>query len=181
MNKQKWFWGVVLAGCALLILTNCQPAAAPAMQLAPSQVPPRPMPTVVLQPPVNPAPTTPSATVQATATVTSVHTAAATQSTSGIRITVSIGPTCPGPSRAGESCVRPYAGEFVIANSAGAEVARVTTDDNGQATVALAPGEYTVKLNLNSKVPYPRGAPATVTVPPGQYVEVTIQLDTGIR
>ena len=181
MNKQKWFLGLVLAGCALLILTNCQSAAAPVLQPSPSQLPPSPMPTTVFQPPINPVPTTSSATVQATATVTEVHAAAATQSTSGIRITASIGPTCPGPSRAGESCERPYTGEFVIANSSGAEAAHVTTDDKGQATVALAPGEYTVKLNLNSKLPYPRGAPTTVTVPPGQYVEVTIQLDTGIR
>ena len=98
---------------------------------------------------------------------------------SGIHFTATIGPTCPGPERPGQVCTQPYAGLFSVMDNTGAEVMRVTTDQNGQATIDLPPGEYTLTPKIEGR--FPSGAPAAVTVLSGQYVEVSVELDTGIR
>jgi hypothetical protein len=98
---------------------------------------------------------------------------------SGIHLTATIGPTCPGPERPGQVCTQPYEGLFVVTNSAGTEVARATTDQNGKATIDLPPGDYTITPRVEGR--FPSGAPATVTVISGQYVEASIELDSGIR
>lgn len=55
------------------------------------------------------------------------------------------------------------------ADARGPVVARVKTDQAGRFAVDLAPGTYTLVQSA------PAGAqPKTVTVPPGQYVEVTL-------
>ncbi|HSD84742.1 MAG TPA: prealbumin-like fold domain-containing protein, partial [Anaerolineae bacterium] len=97
---------------------------------------------------------------------------------SGIRLTAMMGPTCPGPERPGQVCTQPYTGVFVV-TKADAEVARITTDQNGKATINLPPGEYTLTPELEGRSP--SGGPTTVTVLSGQYVEVSVELDTGIR
>jgi hypothetical protein len=99
--------------------------------------------------------------------------------TSGIRLTATIGPSCPGPERPGQVCTQPYAGEFVVTNNAAEEVARVTTNQDGQALVDLPPGEYTVTPKIEGR--FPSGAPVNASVVAGQYVDVTIELDSGIR
>jgi hypothetical protein len=98
---------------------------------------------------------------------------------SGMRLTATIGPTCPGPQHPGQVCTQPYQGLFVVTNTAGAEVARVTTDQNGQALIDLPPGEYTIAPEIEGELP--SGAPETVTVPADQYVAVSIDLDSGMR
>jgi hypothetical protein len=98
---------------------------------------------------------------------------------SGIHLTATIGPTCPGPERPGEVCTQPYQGLFVVTNSSGAEVVRATTDQNGKATIDLPPGNYIVAPKVEGRLP--SGMPTAVTVLPGQYVEVSVGLDTGIR
>jgi hypothetical protein len=66
-----------------------------------------------------------------------------------------------------------------VTNNTGAEVARATTDQNGQATIDLPPGVYMIMPKVEGK--FPSSAPTTVTVLAGQYVDVNIQLDSGIR
>ena len=56
---------------------------------------------------------------------------------------------------------------------------RATTDQDGKATIDLPPGSYIVTPKVEGK--FPLGAPTGVTVLPGQYVEVSVGLDTGIR
>jgi hypothetical protein len=68
---------------------------------------------------------------------------------------------------------------FVVTDNTGAEVARATTDRDGQATIDLPPGDYTITPQVESR--WPSGAPTTVTVVSGQYVEVSIELESGIR
>jgi hypothetical protein len=149
----------------LLILASCKPAATPA--------PPLPLPG-----PVVPQQIVPETTreIPPSPVATPIPPAAAT---SGIRITAKIGPTCPGPERPGQVCEGPYEGEFVITTSGSAEATRVMTDQNGQATVDLPPGQYTVTPKIEGRLP--SGAPVDVTVPTGQIVEVSIELDSGMR
>jgi len=126
-----------------------------------------------------PTPITPQVTPAATraAPISPVSTPIAA---SGIHLTATIGPTCPGPERPGQVCTQPYQGLFVVTRAGdGAEVARATTDQNGQATFDLPPGVYTITPQIESK--FPMGAPTSATVVDGQYVAVTVELDSGMR
>jgi hypothetical protein len=98
---------------------------------------------------------------------------------SGIHLTAMIGPTCPGPERPGQVCTRPYQGLFVVTGNTGAEVTRATTDQGGKATIDLPPGNYVITPKVEGRVP--SGAPTAVTVLSDHYVEVGIELDSGIR
>ncbi len=164
-DLQRYFWLFGLIVLAL-ILQGCQPATTSTPAVRPS-----PLPTVAQQ-------SLPTATheVPPSPAATPVSTTAAT---SGLHIVAKIGPTCPGPQRPGQVCERPYEGEFVVTNGAGAEVARVTTAADGLATVDLPSGQYTVAPKVEGRLP--SGASVNVTVPAGQYVEVNLELDTGIR
>jgi hypothetical protein len=162
--KPIFLFGSLLA---LLLLANCKPAATPAPQppsplpspVAPQQIVPEATPEVLPGPVGTPIPPVVAA--------------------SGIRITAKIGPTCPGPQRPGQVCEGPYEGEFSVTTSDGTEAARVMTDQNGQVTVDLPPGQYTVTPKIEGRLP--SGAPVDVTVPPGEVVEVSVELDTGMR
>jgi len=152
----------VLAVCAV---ASCRPTLAPTPSVnptspLPTSVAPQSLPTATLELPPSPVstPATPA---------------------SGIRLTATMGPTCPGPERPGQVCTQPYEGLFVVTDNAGAEVARVTTDQNGQAAIDLPPGDYTLTPKIEGR--FPSGAPTAVTVLSGQVVEVSVELDTGIR
>ena len=148
----------------LLLLTGCKPAA--------------PMPTP-LPSPVSPQQIVPAATREVPPGPVALPTTPPAVAKSGMRITAKIGPTCPGPERPDQVCEGPYEGEFVITTSDSAEATRVMTDQNGQVTVELPPGQYTVTPKIEGR--FPSGAPVDVKVPIGQIVEVGIELDSGIR
>lgn len=100
---------------------------------------------------------------------------------SGIRGTVTAGPTCPVVSANDPSCDdRPIAGATVLVlDAAGREVARVVTDADGRYAVALPAGPYVVE-------PQPvegflrMAEPVPVTVGDG-FVAIDLAYDTGIR
>ena len=92
-----------------------------------------------------------------------------------------IGPTCP-VQRIDSPCPdRPYAGEVSVRTEAGNQVADVHADAAGHFRVALVSGTYQlVPISPHPGVP-PFGRPQTVTVVSGQYAQVTIEYDSGIR
>ena len=102
---------------------------------------------------------------------------------SGIRGTVLLGPTCPTGSEPGAHdpvpCITPYAAELVVLDLENVVVERVTSGADGKFTVDLVPGEYVIAPESGN--PYPIAQPVPVTVAPGQYIEVEINYDTGIR
>lgn len=102
---------------------------------------------------------------------------------SGVRGMVLLGPTCPTGSEPGAHdpvpCLTPYAAELVVLDLENVVVARVTAGADGQFTLDLAPGEYVITPAGGN--PYPIAQPVPVTVVAGQYVEVEINYDTGIR
>lgn len=102
---------------------------------------------------------------------------------SGIRGTVVLGPTCPTGSEPGAHdpvpCLTPYAAELVILDLENVVVERVTSGGDGKFTVELPPGEYVITPEAGD--PYPIAQPVPVTVVAGQYVDVEINYDTGIR
>jgi hypothetical protein len=153
----------------LLLLTSCKPAATP-----------MPTPTLLLSPsPVSAQQVAPTATREVTPSPVATPTIPAAAAKSGIRITAKIGPSCPGPERPGQVCEKPYQGEFSITTSQNTAVIQATTDQDGQVMVELPPGQYTVTPKIEGR--FPTGAPVNVTVLTGQIVEVSIELDSGMR
>ncbi len=147
----------------LLLLTSCKPAATPL-----------PMPS-----PVSPQQIVPTATLEVAPSPAVTPTILPAAAKSGMRIIAKIGPTCPGPQRPGQVCEKPYQGEFSITTNQNTAAIQVTTDQTGQVTVDLPPGQYTVTPKTEGRLP--SGSPVDVTVPSGQIVEVSVELDSGMR
>lgn len=103
---------------------------------------------------------------------------------SGIRGTVLLAPTCPGGQDPGAYdpvlCVTPYAASMVVLDSEGARAAGITSGPDGKFQVDLPPGEYLITPATGADT-YPIAPPVSVTVATGQYAEVQINYDTGIR
>jgi hypothetical protein len=101
---------------------------------------------------------------------------------SGIRGTVLLGPTCPGPAdpeATTEPCTTPYSAAVAVLDRDGKVVARVTSGADGSFKVDLPPGMYT--LAPQNTDPYPNAPSQSVTVVAGQYVSVQINYDSGVR
>jgi hypothetical protein len=101
---------------------------------------------------------------------------------SGIRGTVFLGPTCPGPvdpSATDEPCVTPYSAQLAILDADGKVVTRVTSGADGTFQVDLPPGDYTVAPQNGDPVPSAPSQP--VSVEPGKYTEIQVNYDSGMR
>jgi hypothetical protein len=103
---------------------------------------------------------------------------------SGIRGIVTLSPTCPVVASPGandpEPCVTPYAATLVVLDGENVVVTRVTSGGDGRFSVDLPPGDYVVAPETGQDS-YPIAQPQSVTVVGGQYAEVAINYDTGIR
>ncbi|MEP7158149.1 MAG: hypothetical protein ABI797_01860 [Chloroflexota bacterium] len=103
---------------------------------------------------------------------------------SGIRGLVLLGPTCPVEASPGSNepvpCVTPYAAELVVLDSENVKIASVTSANDGRFSVDVPPGEYVVAPETGTDS-YPIANPVSVTVVSGQYAEIQINYDTGIR
>lgn len=103
---------------------------------------------------------------------------------SGIRGTVLLAPTCPGGQDPGAYdpvlCVTPYAASLVVLDAESARVASITSGPDGKFQVDLPPGEYVVTPATGADT-YPIAQPVSVVVSTGQYADVQINYDTGIR
>ena len=103
---------------------------------------------------------------------------------SGIRGLVLLGPTCPVEASPGENepvpCLTPYAATLVVLDSENVNVANVTSGSDGRFSVDVPPGEYIVTPESGTDS-YPIANPVSVTVVAGQYAEIQVNYDTGIR
>jgi hypothetical protein len=88
-------------------------------------------------------------------------------------------PTCPVEVAGQSPCVKPYPAVLVVTDSDGREVARTKAADDGTFSIALPPGDYVILPQSGD--PFPTAQPMDVTVVPGQFAEVQINYDTGIR
>jgi hypothetical protein len=98
----------------------------------------------------------------------------------GIRGIVVAGPQCPVESATSPCPPRPVVGIQVEIANAGGVVAQVPTNDRGMFVVALDPGSYTVRASGRQNG-FMTSRPVGVDVRPGEFVRVTVALDTGIR
>jgi hypothetical protein len=102
---------------------------------------------------------------------------------SGIRGGATAGPIFPHEIPGVENR-RPLANALLIIQSAqdGKEVARQRTDANGRFQIPLPPGAYrVVPLPPNPKAVLPRAEPFKVSVQQGEFPELVIDYETGIR
>jgi hypothetical protein len=102
---------------------------------------------------------------------------------SGVRGTVTAGPTCPVEREPPDpACAeRPVAGAILVfTDDGGLEVARVTSAADGTFTVELAPGAYHVNAAPVEGLMGTPG-PMDVEVEAGPLTELQVSYDTGIR
>jgi hypothetical protein len=99
----------------------------------------------------------------------------------GIEGTVTEGPMCPGPVPIGNNpCPdQPYQTSIAIIDTNKKQIELISTDHNGYFKILLPPGIYT--LHPEPGEPFPIASDQTVLVEDGQYTQVTIIYDTGIR
>jgi len=102
------------------------------------------------------------------------------QTASGISGVITLGPIQP-VSKPGEINEEPYQATVAVRDEAGMrEITRFTSDPKGAFQQALLPGNYQL-FPLPGGSPFPQAGTQAVTVFPGQFTEVKIQYDTGIR
>lgn len=99
---------------------------------------------------------------------------------SGVRGVVTAGPQCPVVVQGSPCPDQPWRGSVRITMSEGEVVSTVQTDDVGRFEVPLSEGTYEV-IAETEQDRLPTGSLQSVTVPQGEWVEVTLTVDTGIR
>jgi hypothetical protein len=109
--------------------------------------------------------------------------AAPTQSDSGIRGRVVLGPLTPSTQVGERVREQPFQTTLDIVKAEDESlVIQIRTRPNGRFVVGLEPGDYIVRSASSDETrKRPSIEPAPVTVPPHTYVDVTISADTGIR
>jgi len=101
--------------------------------------------------------------------------------TSGITGQVLMGPIVPGPEVPGQINEAPFSSSFRVLDSDNNAVAHFNSDDNGNFTVVLSAGDYTIVPNASAPFPFPEQQTNLVIVPENEFAEVTLRYDTGIR
>jgi hypothetical protein len=99
---------------------------------------------------------------------------------SGIEGTVTVGPTCPGPSIVNDArdCTEPLAADVrIVDDSTGQEAAQTSSDSEGHFRVDLRPGRYAIAVPGNAGL----AEPVQVKVQPGRYSEADVLIDSGVR
>jgi hypothetical protein len=99
----------------------------------------------------------------------------------GVSGRVAISPAHPGPQRIDESGSAPMqAASILILDAQRSVVARATTDADGRFSVTVAPGDYSVEVDVG-KARLPRCGAARASVLEGRVAEVTLECDSGMR
>lgn len=100
----------------------------------------------------------------------------------GLILQIMVGPSCP-VIQQGEPCPdQPLAAEFRILDQSGREAAEGQTDERGWAAIPLSPGTYLLEpLSESPAVPPMPPSPVEFSVGSGEWTEVTLLYDSGIR
>ena len=99
---------------------------------------------------------------------------------SGINGQAWISPACPGPVRLDRECPdRPYPGYLWVLDENGSLIAELITDAEGHFFVNLPPGRYTITQTEGTSLPALPPQPVTVTA--GQFTQIELVLDSGMR
>ena len=97
----------------------------------------------------------------------------------GVTGQATIGPMCP-VMREDQPCPdQAYRADIVIEDGNGRKVAQFETDSEGRFRVALEPGDYVIVPQPGESIEH--AGQQAVTVGAGQWVDVPISYDSGIR
>jgi hypothetical protein len=77
-------------------------------------------------------------------------------------------------------CDAPFSARFIVLKD-DREVSRFESDDDGEFTVALDPGVYTIVPDSSAPLMHPQQQQKEVEVKSEGMTEVTLHFDTGIR
>jgi hypothetical protein len=128
-------------------------------------------------------PTASKATPSNTTSIISTATLSATTPTAsnGIEGHVTKGPMCPGPIRIGDTKCQdqPYQTYITILDANNSQITQFQTDTMGYFKIPLEPGTYTLHPESGNRLP--SATDQSVVVIDGQFTEVMIRFDTGIR
>jgi hypothetical protein len=103
------------------------------------------------------------------------------QLNSGIEGRVFIGPTCPVVIEGMDCADKPYQATLTVLALSGDKVTRFGTDEDGHFRVNLAPGEYVMHPESPDDMGLPYGAEQAFTVEEGQFTQLLVMYDSGIR
>jgi len=98
---------------------------------------------------------------------------------SGIEGQVFIGPNCP-VVQVGEECPdQPYQAVLTVNSLQGKRVVQIQTDEEGRFRIPLEPGDYVLHPESPNTLPF--AGEQTVTVEEGNFTQVIVNYDSGIR
>ena len=98
---------------------------------------------------------------------------------SGIEGQVLMGPMCP-VAQQGQSCPdQPYQATLTVNGLSGGTIVQFQTDGGGHFKIPLAPGEYILHPESPNGIPF--AVDQTIFVGAGQYTQVVVNYDSGIR
>ena len=100
---------------------------------------------------------------------------------SGITGKVLLGPICPVMIEGQECPNQPYQATITVNSLGNREIIQFQTDEQGNFTVPLAPGEYILHPKTPPGKPYPFADEQRFTVLPGKFTRLLVQYDSGIR
>lgn len=98
---------------------------------------------------------------------------------SGIQGQVTIGPVCPVVMEGMDCADKPYQASFTVLTTERKEVTRFQSDVNGYFEINLSPGDYILVPASPNALPY--AAEQQFTVLAGQFTQLTVIYDSGIR
>lgn len=96
---------------------------------------------------------------------------------SGIEGQVLLGPVCP---VVGQECPdQPYQATLTVFSPNGLQIVQFQTDEQGRFQASLVPGEYILHPESPNGLPF--AGDQTFMVQTGQYTQITVHYDSGIR
>jgi hypothetical protein len=100
---------------------------------------------------------------------------------SGISGKVTIGPVCPVMIKGQDCQDRPYQATITVNSLKGRKIVQFQTDKQGNFRVSLAPGDYILHPESPQGKPLPFATEQQFTVKPGEFTQLTVTYDSGIR
>jgi len=98
---------------------------------------------------------------------------------SGIEGQVLTGPICP-VTQPGQGCPdQPYQATLTVNSPSGGMIVQFQTDGGGHFRIPLAPGQYILHPESPNGMPF--AADQAIIVGTGQYTQIVVNYDSGIR
>jgi hypothetical protein len=99
----------------------------------------------------------------------------------GIEGQVLIGPMCPVVQQGQECPDQPYQATMTILTSEGRKVTQFNTDADGRFRLPLAPGNYILHPQTSLNQPMSVAVEQPFSVVEGQFTQIKVTFDSGIR